>query len=573
MPDEPVKILIVDDDDVDREKMRRILSRLPRPNQITEAVSFNEALEALNAAAFDCILLDFRLGDGEGKDLIPTIHISSGKHCPIIMVTGFNSESGAVEALHSGVYDYLSKAELDSKKLHSALERSLQWSSIQRDLLEAEDKLRRQSLYDALTQLPNRNLFFDRLEHTHLAFKRDLHPYSLLMMDLNRFKEVNDSLGHAAGDTVLKEVAQRLALVMRKTDTLARLGGDEFVAILQGVDTEIQIQQIAEKMIASLANPIRIDDNFFKIGVSIGAVIVTDEIEDVSQLMSKADRAMYHAKRTLKGLAFDSKELEVSNSLLQTTQIERALNNNEILLHFQPKVDLLTHEVVGLEALARWERADGTIVYPIDFIPTAESSPLIERFTYTTLELALIQSQQLQSKNIVLPIAINLSPRMLESPDMEHRILDLMAQYKIPHHLITFEITETTLIINPLTVKDKVNFLKDNGILFSVDDFGAGFTSFNLLKALPISEIKLDRAFIENITENSFDAHFVKGLAVFCEGLGIRLVAEGVEHAEAWPILLKNGCHILQGYSIGRPMPAGTLVHWLENWQKTAPGQ
>ncbi len=567
--DRNVRILLVEDDDVDREKIRRFLEQYARPYSLCETASLGEASAEIRRSGYDCIILDFRLADGAGTDLIPSIQGILGRECPIIMVTGMGSETSAVEAMREGVFDYLPKAGLDRRKLHQALDNSLRWGQMQRQLTAAEQRLRRQSLYDGLTGLPNRNLFFDRLEHACATFGRDHAGFAVLMMDLNRFKEVNDTLGHAAGDEVLREVGRRLAPLLRQSDTLARLGGDEFAAILPGAATAEIASHLAGRLSAALHVPMMVAGKKLVVGMAVGVALCPQHGNDASQLMSRADRAMYQSKRRMLSVVVDAgaDEAPAPSSHVVLGQVEQAMLRRELAMHYQPKVDLVTGEVVGLEALVRWNRGPGDVVRPADFLPAVEQSRLLDFFTYHTLELVLQQLRTWIDAGTQVPVAVNLSARMLERETLERDVLGLLERYRVPHDLVCFEITETALLVNVPAAREAVRRLGEHGIAFSIDDFGAGYASFSYLRDFRVREIKVDRTFISSIAAGSFDAVLLRSVGVLCDALGIRVVAEGIEDLACRDVLAAEGCRYGQGYAIARPMPAEALPAWLERWK------
>lgn len=427
-----------------------------------------------------------------------------------------------------------------------------------------ENTLRRQSLYDGLTQLPNRNLFFDRLEQACIGYSRHQIGFSVLMMDLNRFKEVNDNLGHHIGDVVLREVGQRLAVVMRKSDTIARLGGDEFAVLLHGTNSATDTTQLAEKMVEAMRSPVLVDEHALSIGISIGIALCPTHGQDQTTLLAHADQAMYQSKRSLKAVVVAEADQGAPHLMTQliSSEIELALKRDELEMHYQPKVDLRTGEVLGMEALVRWRRPGVGIVGPMEFVPAIEESALLEPFTFATLEIVLKQLRSLLDQDQGLPVAFNLSARMLEYDNLEDEVIERLQHYGIPPGYLTLEITETALVINPLQARRAIDRLELYGVKFSIDDFGAGFTSFKYLKTFRIAEIKMDKEFVSEMTPSSFDAILISSIASFCNGMKIRMVAEGVETAANCELLLSLGCAIGQGYYIARPMPMELFSEW-----------
>jgi diguanylate cyclase (GGDEF)-like protein/PAS domain S-box-containing protein len=429
---------------------------------------------------------------------------------------------------------------------------------------QLENALRRQSLYDSLTLLPNRNLFFDRLEQACIKHARQQAPFAVLMMDLNRFKEVNDTLGHPVGDAVLHEVGQRLVQVMRKSDSIARLGGDEFAVLLHGLTKPEDATSLAEKMVECLRTPILVDKHALSVGISIGIALCPRHGTDQTSLLAHADHAMYLAKRSIRCIVVDDtppgQTLPPPQAI--TTEVENALQRNEFSLFFQPKIDLLDGRLLGAEALIRWIRPTIGVITPLEFIPVVEDSNMLEKFTFMTLQLALAQLHDFDMHGEPLNIAVNLSARMLEHDQLVTQLVTMITDYGVnPQHL-TLEITETALVLNPVKARRTIDILEEFGVHFSVDDFGAGFTSFKYLKTFRIAEIKIDQEFTTGIQNDSFDAHLVKSIAGFCHGLGIRLVAEGIESESDLQILRALGCKIGQGYHIARPMPIDEFKRW-----------
>lgn len=429
---------------------------------------------------------------------------------------------------------------------------------------QLESTLRRQSLYDSLTSLPNRNLFFDRLDQACLKFARQKTGFALLMIDLNRFKEVNDTLGHPVGDIVLNEVGRRLSLVLRKSDSLARLGGDEFSAILHDIENAEDAVAIAEKMIEALHPPVLAGQHALSVGASIGVALCPEHGISQANLIAHADYAMYQSKRTMSSVVVDGSPEETSLAPVQAivTEIESALQRREMVFFYQPKINLIDGTLLGLEALIRWQRPGAGIISPIEFIPVIEESSLLEKFTFTSLEMAVSQLNEFQLEGTPIGIAVNLSARMLEHPHLESRLIELLKRFKIQPNLLTLEITETALVINPMKARSTIEILEQYGVQFSIDDFGSGFTSFKYMKTFRIAEIKMDQEFVTALVRNSFDACLIESIASFCKGLNIRLVAEGIESESDQNILLELGCNIGQGYHIARPMPIEEFKLW-----------
>lgn len=568
----PPHILVVDDDDVDRERLIRLLKRDSHASLISEASSKASALEALKRGGFDFVFLDFKLEDGDGRDIVPDIH-KANQACLIVAVTGSGNERVAAEAIKSGIYEYLPKFELTAIRVKQTIDDGLRMAEMQRKLRETESLLQRRSLYDALTDLPNRNLFFDRLEQCCVNYDRNETPFAVLMIDLDRFKEVNDTLGHQAGDTVLKEVGMRFASLLRATDTIARLGGDEFAALLLDVSSVECVMPLAKKIVESLALPVVVDGHALSVGASVGVALCPMHGNNSTTLMACADKAMYTAKHSVLNIVVHA-EGETENPTVKTshaliTELDAAIRNNELQMFYQPKVHLDTREVKGFEALVRWAPPGKALQTPDAFVPAVEASSLLSKFTYKTLDLVLAQISAWQHEGWPYLVAVNISARMLEEEQFVERVVESLRFHAVPADLLMLELTETSLVINPVHAQKVICGLQSHGVALSIDDFGAGFTSFSYLKDFPIAEIKLDRAFVSQLSTNSFDASLIQSLSVLCKAQSIDFIAEGVETTALWSTLVDLGCELGQGYSIAYPMPATEVLNWLTQWNST----
>jgi diguanylate cyclase (GGDEF)-like protein len=565
--DKSIHVLVVDDDDVDRERVIRCLRRFPGAIDVTQAHALAEAIAVLKKQNFDTIIADSRLGDGEGLDILKFLANHSGTICPVILVTGFSSERDAVNAMRSGAYDYIPKHELDANRLVHVVLNGLRWASSQTALYEAERELRRRSLYDTLTEMPNRNLFFDRLEQACGNTRRYQIPFAVMMMDLDRFKEVNDTLGHAAGDHVLRQVGKRMLSTWRQSDTISRLAGDEFAAICLGVNTPEAAAVVAEKLLSALKAPIIIDGKALSVGISIGIALCPGHESEPGPLMAVADKAMYQAKAGLQKIVCAPDTAETKPAFVppqaMLSELEHAIDGREFIMYYQPKLNLETLQVVGAEALMRWRLPSGIIVEPDSFIPVIETSSLLGKFTLMSIELVLAQMAEWSSRGLDLHVALNISAKMLEDANLARHLQERLEKFAVPPELLTLEITETAIILNPEAARKVAEEITAIGVQLSIDDFGAGFTSFTYLREFSIPEIKIDKNFIMELKRDSFGASLVKCVSVFCESEGIRLVAEGVEQRETWPLLCELGCQIGQGYSIARPASAFDFEAWL----------
>ena len=437
---------------------------------------------------------------------------------------------------------------------------------------EAESKLAGQLLHqanhDPLTGLPSRALFMDRLEQVLKPNARADRCASVLMLDMDGFKEVNDVFGHSCGDVVLIEVARRLSSRVRAEDTVTRMGGDEYAVLLVDADAE-QAGQTAARLVEALAAPFDLGGASVDLEVSIG--IAAGRPGDVADEVTRnADLAMYHAKEQRLGrVHFDDDHSTLSeprpgNRLDLLGDLRRALQEREIVLHYQPKVNLTTGKMVGVEALARWEHPTRGLLQPVDFIEIVERTNLSRQFTAEVLSIALAQARHWVDLGMEVPVAVNLSRRSLLDPSLPGSVGASLAEHGVPAHLLVLEITEMTVVSDPELAIQILRRLRKLGVKMSLDDFGTGYSSLSYLKNLPIDELKIDRSFVRQLTEEgSRDSILVRGTVELAHNLGLSVVAEGVEDAETQQHLDALHCDVAQGFHFARPMPAAELDTWL----------
>jgi diguanylate cyclase (GGDEF)-like protein len=561
-PRKSFKLLIVDDDDVDREKFRRLLRGSDLVANIEEASSGRDAIARMHSDHFDCVIVDYRLGDTTGTELVRSIKEAIEYPIPIIMVTGCGDEEVAVVAMREGVYDYLTKNHLSSPIVESAIHGALRWGELETELVTSQERLKRLSLFDSLTNLPNRNLFFDRLEQTLQAAKRNEASFSLMMMDLNLFKEINDALGHAAGDQLLAEIGRRLSQLARASDTFARIGGDEFAAVLVGCDSASCAVVVAEKIHAALNEAMTIDNESVRVTASIGVALFPGHGTDMRTLLAHADQAMYRAKRSSCVCEVYSTEGGETRSFLIACHLPEALAGGELFLEYQPKLDLGTGALAGVEALVRWRHPRLGLVSPNDFICIAERTSLIKPMTYAILGMALDQAALWRDQGWGVPMAVNLSARVVDDGELATRTCEALEARRLRPEDLTFEVTETALMTSPLRAQSNLRSLHEAGIAISIDDFGTGYTSLKYLRDFEISEIKIDKVFITGLVPGSRDAAIVRAIAALSGGFKVKLVAEGIEDESQCGLLHELGCDFGQGFALGRPMSARQFEAW-----------
>jgi diguanylate cyclase len=426
-----------------------------------------------------------------------------------------------------------------------------------------------QALHDALTGLPNRALLRDRITQALHRADRELSPAALLLLDLDRFKEVNDTLGHHHGDQLLVQVGDRLRGRLREVDTVARLGGDEFAVLLPRIATAEGAVAVAGKLQAAFDEPFRLDDLTLDVETSIGVALYPEHAGDPDELLQHADIAMYVAKDTHAGFVlFDPKQDQHSpRRLALLGELRRALEQRQLVLHYQPKVDAHTGRLLGVEALVRWRHPAHGLLLPGEFIPLAERTGLIGPLTSYVLDAALRQCSDWRQAGHELAIAVNVSARSLLDLDFPDQVAGLLARWEVPARLLVVEITESTIMADPTHALEILGRLNTMGVEIAIDDFGTGYSSMAHLKTLPVDELKVDRSFVSQMTSNASDAVIVRSTVDLGRNLGLRVVAEGVEDSQTLQELDALGCDAIQGYYISRPVAADELVQWLQRQQ------
>lgn len=429
----------------------------------------------------------------------------------------------------------------------------------------AENELRILANYDHLTGLPNRSLLLERIKHAIEHSHRHRKSLALFFIDLDRFKQVNDSLGHDNGDILLQETTKRLEAVLRIDDTVARIGGDEFVVLLENFSNNNQLSKIAEKIIAAIEKPVGIDKNLVSVGASIGISVFPDDGNNSDELLRHADVAMYHAKNAGKGtFKFYTAQMniEAMARLSKESALKLAVKNNEFINHYQPIVDAHTGKAVGVEMLMRWQTATG-LVSPDEFIPLSEELNLIIMMTELALERACEDLKKWLKHRPNFYVSINLSVQHFVKIDLAKSMSELLTRYKLPSNVLRVEVTESTLISEPENAITTMQQLSALGIVLALDDFGTGFSSLSYLKKLPLDIIKIDRSFVSGIGLNDADEAIVDTTLVLAKRLKMHCIAEGVETIEQLNYLTANECHYIQGYFYGKPMPAKDILQKL----------
>lgn len=560
------KILIIDDSDEDQAIYKRFLTKeFGESLEIIAYSSGSAGLAYLTENAVDCILLDYQLPDMSGTDILKEIINNKKSDAPVIILTGQGNEKVAAEAFKLGANDYLMKNDLNQKTLHKTIinvvEKLLQSAKIR----DQEEKIKFMAYHDYLTGVSNR-VHFEELARASLArairYKKIMAIY---IIDLDRFKNINDTLGHEAGDILLKEVARRFISVIRDVDTLARLGGDEFAVIADTLAKESDCTILADKLLESLKQPINLIGHKIHISASIGIALYPNAGDTLSMLSRNADIALYKAKEQGRNAfcTYTQKlNMDVNNDFHIENFIREAIIQNKFCLLYQPIFNLTGDKLYAIEALLRWSDADFDKFTTEQVIKVAEISGLIAPIGNFVFETALKQFANWKKKyDFELKISINLSPTQLTHPEFIDNVRYLLESYKLNPNCVIFEITEMAIIKDLPLLIDSLNRLHAMGCSIFIDDFGTGYSGINTILNYPISGLKIDKGFVHNIHHAPKSHELLKLIFMLAEALNLIVITEGVEtkeHHDA--IRLFSATQKVQGYYFSRPL----LAHEIE---------
>ncbi|MDH5484345.1 MAG: EAL domain-containing protein, partial [Gammaproteobacteria bacterium] len=439
-----------------------------------------------------------------------------------------------------------------------------QLERLNKQLTESSRELEYLSLYDNLTSLPNRSLFRDRLSQHITAAERHNKSIGLLLIDLNNFKEINETMGHDKGDSLLKKITQRFLEQINTNETIARLGGDEFVLILPDCDQQQTLQR-GNDLLQLLEAPFKIDHTEIAVSASIGATLYPEHGEDIGTLLGRADQAMYMAKENKRGISLYNPADDRSSlgQLTMTADLRKALEEQQFEVHYQPKLNMKTMQVDSVEALGRWSNPQRGRIPPNIFIHALEQAGMIDRYTYWLIETVQSQIALWHGKGFHLKIAINISTQTLVNPDFITYLEGNINDPDIGNHIL-FEITENLFLSEYDRLSDVLLRIRQLGISLSIDDFGTGYSSLSRLKKLPVSELKIDQSFVRDMNSDADDEAIVRSTIDLAHNLGLTVVAEGIETEAVFRQLVALGCDVAQGYLIGKPMPVDLFDDYIQ---------
>ena len=552
-------VVLADDDPSIRLMVRHVLES--EDFDIIEASDGLEAIKAVEKYHPALILLDAVMPGIDGFTTCQQIKEKGHTDIPVMMITGLDDDASVERAYEVGAIDFITKP--------------IKWAVLKHRVKSvvakviAERKVQLLAYRDALTSLPNRLLFADRLEQAVIRSERSKTSMALMLVDIDDFKLVNDSFGHDAGDKLIKAVGELISKSLRRADTIARLGGDEFAIIIEGIEGPDDAISIADNLTTILEHNVRLDDQETYTSASIGIAVFPDDGKDARTLLKNADTAMFRAKENGRH-CFQFYKPEMSVSAMERLDLENSLKaafeNDEFLIHYQPVIDLHKNEVVGVEALLRWQHPDKGMIQPSDFIDVIEDCGLIVPLGEWLInsvcrQIKVWQDAGLKEQNV----SINLAPRQFKEQDLVALFTQAMAENGIDASSLSLEITERTLIDNVGEVDKTLKKLRAMGMKILLDDFGTGYASLAYLKEFPVDIVKIDRAFITGIPENEADSQIVDAIAGLTRGLKLSLLAEGVENERQLDVLKGMGCQYAQGYYWSKALPGDEYEQFYMN--------
>lgn len=550
------RILLIDDDEDDFLFTKDLLvESFGRDVHLDWVASWAEAFARIREGHHDIYLVDYRLGERTGLELVREA-VDFGCQAPFIVLTGEGTRELDLQAMRCGAADYLVKGEITAPLLDRAIRYSIERH-------RAERRLSDLARTDQLTGLANRYYLHDFLQRALARADRNQSLVVVLLLDLDRFKIINDTHGHDAGDTLLKRVAERLEACVRRSDLVARLGGDEFLVVAEGVDDLDSIASSAKRILEAVKQPIRLAQAEVHTSTSIGIAVYPTDASSIDELMASADAAMYQAKEHgPDGFHFYTMEMRIraAERLELESGIRAALERGEFRVNYQPQIDLRTGQIAGFEALVRWQHPSRGLVPPSEFIPLAEESSLIVPLGAWVLHSVCAQMASWRASGLMaVPVAVNFSARQFQSGDLLDLVGSALAEHGLDPSALEIEITESDILKSPDRVRGLLKELAEIGVQVALDDFGTGFSSLNHLRTFPGASIKIDRSFISNICTHPSDAAIVRTLIPMAHSLRLRVIAEGVETREQVAVLRAFDCDRIQGYVASKPLAPGAV--------------
>jgi len=562
-------LLLVEDNLGDARLLREMLNGQNSFNtQLTQLESMIAAETHLAKHAVDIILLDLGLPDAQGLEAIRRAH-AAAPGVPLVVLTGLDDESLAVQALQLGAQDYLIKGQIETRGLLRALRYAIERKTMESAALAMARQMAHSAEHDFLTGLPNRMLLNDRVGQAIALAKRHVRKVAVLFLDLDGFKHINDSLGHPVGDKLLQSIAKRLVDCIRGSDSVSRQGGDEFVILLLDLEHAEDAAVTARRMLEAVALPHSVDQHDLHVTASIGVSVYPDDGLDADTLIKNADTAMYQAKENgRRSFQFFKPAMNVRAVERQFIEeaLRLALERRELVLHYQPKVNLMTGTITGAEALLRWTHPTRGPISPADFIPVAEECGLILPIGAWVLREACTQAHTWMDAGLpITSMAVNVSAMEFRDKNFLDGLFAILSETGLDPRFLELELTESVLMKRAEFTASILQTLRKRGIQVAVDDFGTGYSSLSYLRKFPVDALKIDQSFVRQISTAGDDTTIVKAVIGMARSLKLRAIAEGVETLEEAAFLRAYRCEEAQGYYFSRPVPAQQFAMLLKN--------
>jgi diguanylate cyclase (GGDEF)-like protein len=561
------EVLLVEDNRIDAQLIRRLLRRVSSSYyRITHVRTLNDAVLSADELAPDVILADLNLPDSRGTDTVASLQ-TAYPDIPLIIVSAWEDEAVSLRSVKAGAQDYLVKGHIDGANLHRVIR-----YAIERKRTELE--LVRLAQFDQLTGLPNRTLLRERVNHALARAMRSGSGVATLILDMDRFKEINDMLGHEVGDKLLVKAAKRIRANVRDQDTVARLGGDEFAVVLEGVSEAKEVLPVIERIVESLREVTTVDGHEVNTSTSIGIAMYPENGSNLSELLRAADLAMYQAKssgRACYQFFADAMQEEAQSRRALEWALRHAVEANEFQLVYQPQVCLRTGGVIGVEALIRWMHPTRGLLAPYHFIGALEEFGLINEVGEWVLQAACEQMRRWHALELQpMRIGVNVSAQQFEDPLLIDKVRSALANSELSPEFLELELTESCLMSDPAEAGALLREIRDVGVRIAIDDFGTGYSSLTYLNEFPLNALKIDKSFVQSVESNARGGPISKMIIGLGQNLGLEVIAEGVETAGQLAYMQEHGCDIAQGYLYAHPESPEDLTPWLMANQRSS---
>jgi diguanylate cyclase (GGDEF)-like protein len=555
-----VRVLIVEDEATEAGRIREMLSASDGPNfVVTHAERVEAALRSVREDPPDVVLLDLSLPEGEGLDALARAKVAMST-VPVVVMTDEEDDQVGLGSVRVGAQDYVVKQKCETQLLIRTLLNAVERHRMLSELRAAQQREHYLATHDTLTGLLNRSAFHDHLKRSFSLASRNRAQLAVLFIDLDRFKQINDTLGHTAGDELLEQFAARITEGRRSSDVVARLGGDEFVILLRDIRGDLAPATVAERLLGSLTRPYTLMGREYWVTGSIGIALYPQDGDDPEVLLRNADTAMYHAKAagrnryhhytaSMNAAAMERLDLE--------TSLREAIDREQLTLHYQPQVDLEFGTIVGAEALVRWHDPQRGMIGPAEFIPLAEEMGIIGILGDWVLTRACDDALQWSEySGEAIRVAVNVSAQQLEDEKFASRVIGVLEERGLNATQLELEITERVMMQPDGRAVQTLRELRAEGVRIAIDDFGTGYSSLRALRVEPVDVVKIDRSFVASVMEDAADATIVTAMVTMARGLGLEVVVEGIETRDQMSFLHGLGCNQMQGYLFWKPCAA-----------------